>query len=324
MGYGGSNPSLRTTMSRLDYSRSVAFFRDSFVPFALAQVSIGSSPVLYGLAIYTVLSANYDPVGKKLFIFRLEDHWNRLINSARTMDFNGFLETWTFERFEKMVHDLLTKNKVQEDALVRVSVFIDANLAGTKIHGLPNSVSAYVYPLGEILPRGGIDVCISSWKRLSSKAIPVRAKVNGGYVNSALMKNEALTNGFHDALALDEKGNVCEGTVANIFFVKEGKLITPSTNFDLLEGITRMSLIEMSRDMGYTVEERAVLNNELSTFDEAFFCGSSARVVPILSIDRKKVGKGIPGEITRKLATIYSQILQGTVEKYQRWNTEVF
>lgn len=305
---------------KLDYKTSIAYLRDSFVPFSDANLSIGSSPVLYGLAIYTVFGVNYNPETKKLSIFRLRDHWDRLVNSAKIMDFHGFVETWTYEKFENMVRELIAKNAVEEDALVRVSVFVDANLAGTKIHGLPNSVSAYVYPMGEILPRSGINVCISKWKRISSEAIPVRAKVNGGYVNSALMKNEALMKGFHDAIALDERGNICEGTVANIFFVKDGVLVTPSVDFDLLEGITRKSIIQIAKDLGYAVEERAISKDEIPSFTEAFFCGSSARITPILSIDSKKVGEGNIGKITGQLSETYSKILRGELPVYASWN----
>jgi branched-chain amino acid aminotransferase len=306
-------------MQKFNYEKGVAFMRDKFVPFSDANVSIGSSPVLYGLAIYTVFGVIWNKENKSLSVFRLEDHFKRLQNSAKTMDFHGFLETWTYEKFEKMVFDLIKKNKLEEDALVRVSVFIDANLAGTKIHGLKNSVSAYVYPLGEILPRNGVNVCVSSWTRVSSKAIPVNAKVNGSYVNSSLMKNEALLKGFHDAIALDEKGNICEGTVANLFFVKKGKLVTPSVDFDLLHGITRRTIIELAKDLNIKVEERAIKPKELGTFEEAFFCGSSARITPILSIDKKRVGDGEIGKVTELLIKKYQDALLGIEPKYSKW-----
>ena len=306
-------------MSKLDYSKSVAFLRDSFVPFSDANVSIGSSPVLYGLSIYTVFSVNMNPDDKSLSIFRLEDHWKRLCNSARLMDFNTFEKNWNHEKFEKMIRELIAKNNIEEDVLVRVSVFIDALLAGTKIHDLPTSLSAYVYPVGEILPREGAHVCVSSWKRISSKAIPVNAKVNGSYVNSALIKNEALLNGYQDALAVDERGNICEGTVANVFFVKDGVLHTPSVEFDLLEGITRRSIIELARDLHINVEERAISVEELPTFNEVFFCGSSARIVPILSIDKRNVGEGKIGPVTAQLMKKFEGVLRGTEKGYEKW-----
>lgn len=303
----------------LDYSRSIAFFRDSFVPFSNANLSIASSPVLYGLAVYTVFSLNWNEKEKKLYAFRLEDHYKRLVSSAKIMDFNTFEKSWTYEKFEKMVLELVKKNNVKEDALVRVSVFVDALLAGTKIHDLPHSLSAYVYPMGEILPRTGVNLCVSSWVRNSDNAIPARAKVNGGYVNSALMKNEALLNGYDDAIALDAQGNVTEGTVANLFFVSNGRLITPSSSFDILEGITRDSIIKIAHDLKIEVVERAVDRSELYKADEAFISGSSARITPILSIDKRNIGNGKPGPITLKLLKKYEEIQRGIVKEYGQW-----
>ncbi len=310
-------------MSRLDYSKSIAYFRDSFVPFSDAKVSIASSPVLYGLSIYTVFSLSWNPKDKKLYVYRLEDHWKRLVSSAKIMDFHSFITEWDYKKFEKIIFELIDKNNIKEDALVRVSVFIDALLAGTKIHGLQNSLSAYVYPLGEILPRAGIDVCVSSFRRTPDNSIPSRAKVNGGYTNVALMKNEAILNGYHDAIALNDRGYVTEGTVANIFFVRDNTLITPPIGFDILEGITRDSIIKIAHEMKIKVVERPVLRSELYIFDEAFMCGSSARITPVLSIDKRKVGNGKVGKITSDLIQKYEQILQGKVKGYEKWVKKV-
>jgi len=310
----------------LDYSKSIAFMRDRFVPFVDAHVSIASSPVLYGLSIYTVFSLSWNEKEKKLYAFRLKDHFRRLVSSARIMDFNSFAETWDYDRFEKMVHDLVKKNNIAEDALVRVTVFVDALLAGTKIHGLPMALSAYVYPMGEIVPRSGINVCISSWRRNSDNAIPSRAKVNGGYANVALMKNEALVNGYDDAIALDENGAVTEGTVANIFIERGGILITPAVNFDLLEGITRDSIIRIAHDMGIEVLERAVTRSELYIAGEVFITGSSARITPILSIDRREIGThgdGRIGPITTRLMEKYEDIQRAHIKDYPEWRLNI-
>ncbi len=307
----------------LDYSKSIAFFRDSFIPFSDASLSIASSPVLYGLAIYTVFSLNWNEKEKKLYIFRLEDHYKRLVSSAKIMDFNLFEKSWSYEKFEKMIFELVKKNNIKENALVRVSVFVDALLAGTKIHDLPHSLSAYVYPMGEILPRSGVNLCVSSWVRNSDNAIPARAKVNGGYVNSALMKNEAILNGYDDAIALDVHGNVTEGTVANLFLASDGKLITPSSNFDILEGITRDSIMKIARDLKIEVVERAVSRSELYRADEAFISGSSARITPILSIDKRSIGNGKPGPITLKLLKKYEEVQKGMTKEYGAWRKKV-
>ena len=236
-------------MSKFNYEKGTAFMRDKFVPFADAQLHIASSPVLYGLAIYTVFGLNWNASENKLYAFRLADHYARLVKSAKVIGFEGFEKNWSYKKFEATMLELVKKNAIKEDALVRVCVFIDAIIAGTKIHGQPIALSAYVYPLGQILPKSGINVCVSSWRRNPDDAIPSRAKINGSYVNACLMKNEAMLNGYDDAIALDHSGHVTEGTVANIFLVRGGKLVTPSPSSDILEGITRDSVLAIARDL---------------------------------------------------------------------------
>ncbi len=295
------------------------YFRDKFLPFSEANVSIASSSVLYGLSVYTVFGVTWNEKEKKLYAFRLQDHYERLVNSARIMDFNSFARDWPWERFEKTTQELIARNNVTENALVRVTIFIDEIVSGTKIHNLKNSVSAYIYPLGEILPLSGANVCISSWVRNSDNSIPAKAKINGSYVNASLMKNEALLNGFDDAIALDHHGHVAEGTVANLFIVRNGKLVTPDTSTDILEGITRDSLIEIARLNGIEVEERSIDRTELYKSSEAFLCGTSARITPVLSIDRRPVGDGSIGIVTKQLMTSYADVQYGRDKRFVNW-----
>jgi branched-chain amino acid aminotransferase len=310
-------------MSKLDFQKSTAFFRGNFVPFSEANLSIASSPVLYGLSVYTVFNAIWNEDNKELNIFRLRDHYKRLCNSARIMDFERFEEKYSYDEFEKIMKELLNKNKIQENVLIRVTIFIDELIAGTKINGLKNSMSAYVYPMGEILPRSGANVCVSSWTRAADNMIPARAKVNGQYVNASLMKNEALQNGYDEAIALDDDGHVSEGTVANIFMVRDGKLITPDMATDILEGITRNSIIEIAGNLGIEHEQRTIDRTELYIADEAFMCGSSANVTPILTIDKRKVSDGRVGEITSKLSDEYQKTQLGKNKKFAKWVTKV-
>ncbi|HEU4610015.1 MAG TPA: aminotransferase class IV, partial [Chitinophagaceae bacterium] len=215
------------------------------------------------------------------------------------------------------------RNRISENALIRVTVFIDELAAGTKIHGLKNSLSAYAYPLGEILPRNGTHLCISSWVRNSDNSIPAKAKINGSYVNASLMKNEALLNGYDDAIALDHHGHVAESTVANLFIVRDGKLATPDTSTDILEGITRDSLLEIAKKEGLAVEERSIDRTELYKAEEAFLCGSSARITPVLSIDKRPIKDGQIGPITERLMKKYDDIQWGFAEDFTEWRLVV-
>jgi branched-chain amino acid aminotransferase len=307
----------------LDYKKTIVYFRDQWVPFNEANLSIASSPVLYGLSVYTVFNSIWNEDNKQLNVFRLRDHYRRLCNSARIMDFERFEEKYSYDEFEKIMKELLNKNKIQENALVRVTLFIDELVAGTKINGLKNSMSAYVYPMGEILPKSGVNVCVSSWTRASDNMIPARAKVNGQYVNASLMKNEALQNGYDEAIALDASGHVSEGTVANLFIIRDDKLITPDMATDILEGITRNSIIEIANELGIEHEQRTIDRTELYIADEAFMCGSSANVTPILSIDKRKVGNGKIGKITKMISDEYSKIQKCENPRFAKWIIKV-
>lgn len=311
-------------MKTLDLSKTDVFFRDKFVPFNDAGLSIASSPVLYGLSIYTVFGAHWNERKQQLYAFRLEDHYNRLVNSAKIMNFSDFTKLCTYKDFEKRMLELLKRNSVKEDALVRVTIFIDELIAGTKIHGLKNSWSAFVYPFGEILNHNGIHVGVSSWVRSSDNAIPPRAKVNGNYVNASLMKNEALQNGYDDAIALDKSGRVSEGTVANVFLIRNNILITPDPSKDILEGITRNTLLRIADHLGVKHEQRPVDRTELYIADEMFFCGSSARITPVLSVDRRKVGDGTIGDVTKLFIDYADKLQRGDEKDIYGWLMPVY
>lgn len=306
-----------------DYINSTVYFDGAFVPFSRANVSIASSSVLYGLTVYTVFNANWNSEQQKLHIFRLKDHYKRLVNSARIMDFHNFRDEYSYEEFEKTMLELLKRNKVQEDVLVRVAVYIDELIAGTKIHGLKNSLSAYIYPFGKILNPKGINACVSSWVRTQDNAQPSRAKINGSYINASLMKNEALLNGYDESISLDHNGHVAEGTVANLFIIRDGVLITPDKSTDLLEGITRASIIQIAKERGIKTEQRAVDRSELYIADEILMCGSSARIIPILCVDKRPIGDGKEGPITKKLTELYASIQRGESEDTRAWLTSL-
>lgn len=305
--------------SPFDYKTSIALFRDEFVPFGEAQVSIASSPVLYGLAVYTVFNVIWDSEQQALRIFRLRDHWKRLCNSARIMGFADFAESHPYDVFESRMKELLKQNNVQENVLVRASIFIDELIAGTRIVGLTNSFSAYVYPMGQFYKKEGVNVCVSTWRHVEDDAIPARAKVNGLYVSNSLMKNEALLNGFDEAICLDRDGHVTEGTVANIFMVRDGVLITPAVTSDILEGITRDTVIKLASHLHMPMEVRDIDRSELYMADELFFCGSSARVAPILSVDKRTVGVGVIGSVTKDIAEAYEAVQAGKIEQFSNW-----
>ena len=168
----------------------------------------------------------------------------------------------------------------------------------------------------------GLDVAVSSWRRLSDNAIPARAKTTGSYINSALARTEADQAGFDEAIVLREDGTVAEGSAMNIFMVLDGKLITSPPTADILIGITRNTVMELARkELGLDVVERPIGRTELYVCDELFFTGTGAQVAPVRSVDRRLVGDGKPGPISKKLQTLYFEVVQGKVDKYRHWCT---
>lgn len=290
-----------------DLSKTTAYMRDKFVPFPEANVSIASAPVLYGLSIYTVAPVFWNEETKDFHIFRIKDHFKRLQNSARIMAFDGFDKEWDFERFESTMIELLEKNKIRKDSLLRVSLFVDAELMGARMHDLTHSLCAFVYPSAPLIPKSGAHLCVSNWRRTPDNAIPSRAKINGSYVNAALMRHEAMLSGFDDAIALDEQGHVAESTVANLFIVRGGNLITPSSSTDLLEGITRDTVMKLADFFDIETEERTVDRSELYIADEIFICGSSMQITPVTKVDHRLIGDGKPGKITSKIVDAYDK-----------------
>jgi branched-chain amino acid aminotransferase len=297
---------------------SISYLRDSYVPFAEANLSIASSSVLYGMSIYTVFNVIYK--NEELYAFRLKDHYKRLCNSAKIMGMSAFDTYISFENFEKIVSELLAKNDLKENALVRVAYFIDENAAGTKIQGLKTSMSMYVLPMKSFYGKPAIDTCISSWIRVADNMIPPRAKVNGSYANACLMKNEALQKGFDEAIAINSAGHVSEATVANLFIVKNGALFTPDINSDILEGITRNTVIEIAKKKGISCVEKKITKEELYDADEIFLSGSSANIVSVQSVD----GKNIPqNTLTKEIAKIYEEVRTGENDGFIGWLTKI-
>lgn len=296
------------------------YFKNSIIESKFANLSIASSAVLYGLSVYTVFAVSLDKDGKKL-AFRLADHFQRLINSSKIIGIDTFEQNWDYKKFEKAVKELINANDVKSDIYVRATVHVDAEIAGTRSRGLSTALSMFIYDAEPILSPGGCKLKTSTWRRIPDYAIPSRAKVNGAYVNSVLAKQEAIDGGYDDCIFLDINGHVCELSAANIFIVRHGKLITPDTTQDLLEGINRKTVIELARELGYEVIERSVDLTELYIADEAFACGTSANVSPIIEIDSRKISDGKIGKITSEIQK--SHLEARKISNNKGWLTEV-
>lgn len=305
-------------MTNLDYLRSsVVYFENAFMPFTQANLSIASAPVQYGLSVYTALNVFSD--SDTAWAFRLRDHYNRLVTSARILGMSDFKSLCTYSRFKWLVKELIERNGTKDKAIVRINYYVNNIMAGTVIGGQPTELSMFVLPFDDYYHKPSLSVMVSSWRRVRDTSIPARAKITGSYVNSALMKSEAVVNGYDDCIALDEYGHVTEGAVANVFLVKDGRLITPAISTDILEGITRDTVIKLAKGLNISVEERSVDRTELYAADEIFLSGSSARVWPITSVDKRQVGDGDIGMITKRLSAEYATLQRDGWQMYPEW-----
>lgn len=307
-----------------DLRKSKGYFRDGLVNFDEMQVSVASASVLYGLGVYTVFYAGWDAHNDQLNVFRLEDHYKRLRQSARIMNFPDFAEAYSFSQFQSLLVNLLRVNKIRDNALVRVSYFIDEDLKGTRSLGLKASLAAFAYPASPMYDASGIHVGISSITRTPDNAIPARAKVHGNYVNSTLAKNEMLVAGYDEALMLDSQGQVAESTVSNICVVRDGTIISPGPSTDLLEGITVRSIEALAKHLNIPFVWRAIDRSELGIADEIFLTGSSAGVTPVLSVNKQPVGSGVKGPITTQLSTAYQDARLGKLKEFSSWLTPIY
>lgn len=292
-----------------------AFFGSEVGPLERATLGVASSAVLYGLSVYTVFPVSVTKQG--LVAFRLSDHWKRLLDSARIIGIDTFEKKWDFDAFQKAVVATVAANAVTEDVFIRATVHVSEQVPGTRSRGLETTFSIFIYEAAPIVPQDGMRLKTSVWRRIPDYAIPSRAKVNGAYVNSVLGKQDALDSGYDDCIFLDTLGHVCELSAANIFIVRNGVLITPDTASDILEGINRRTVLEFAQDMHIPVAERPIDLTELYVADEAFACGTSAFVAPIAEIDKRRIGIGSMGPLTKRLREKHAHVLHAEDEKYQ-------
>lgn len=300
----------------------LAFFKKQVVPLDEAKVSIMTHAFNYGTGVFEGIRGNWNPDENKIFIFRMPEHYERFKASCRILRINI---PYSVEDLCEITKELVARNGFREDIYIRPIAYKASQAIGVKLHGLEDDLAIFVTPLGPYLEGdSGIRACTSSWRRIDDTMIPARAKVTGIYVNSALAKTEANENGFDEAILLTSDGHVSEGSGENIFLVMKGKLITPAVTDNILVGITRDTVIRLAaEELGIETIERSVDRSELYIADEVFMTGTAAHVTPVVEIDRRPVGDGRVGPITRRLMDLYFAVIRGQNPKYLSWCTPV-
>ncbi|KAF0134187.1 MAG: branched-chain amino acid aminotransferase [Candidatus Saganbacteria bacterium] len=299
-----------------------AFFKGKFVPFSEAKISIMTHAFNYGTACFEGIRGYYNNNKKQLYILKLTEHYERLIQSCKIVRINL---KYSLEEMCKTTLELAKRNDYQEDVYIRPLAYKSEEKIGLGLSGVEDDFCIYLSPFGKYLDTTkGIKVAVSTWRRIDDSSIPARAKLTGSYINSSLAKSEAKENGFDEAIMLSMDGHVSEGSGENLFLVRGRKLITPYLADNILEGITRNSVIELAKnELGLEVEERSVDRTELYVADEIFLCGTGAEIAPVLEVDRRSVKEGKIGSITKKLQELYFSAVRGETSKYSSWLTPV-
>jgi len=300
-----------------------AYFRGKIVPYADAKVSVMTHALNYGTAIFGGVRGYWNEAEEELFLFRPEDHFQRLINSTRI-----FLMELELKRKEltQLVVELLQKEGYRQDVYIRPLAYFADEIIGVKLHDLQTELTIFSVPFDRYVSNDtGAHVTISSWRRVDDNMIPARAKVSGAYVNTALIKTDALRSGFDEALVLGQDGHITEGSAENLFMVRNGALITPPITDNILEGITRATVMELAeKELGLPVIQRSIDRTEVFICDELFLTGTAAQVTSITQVDHRPVGDGTMGAITAKLRQLYDDAVRGKLKNYRHWNHPVY
>lgn len=299
-----------------------AFFEGKIVLLSEAKINIATHGFLYGTAVFGGIRAYWNGEKKRLFVFRPWDHYHRLLHSARMM---AMQTSYDEESLIDLMLELLRMDNYQQDVYMRPT-FYKADLGiGVKLHDLKDEFCLFTMPYEKYVKNDtNAHVTISSWRRIDDNMIPARGKVAGAYANSALIKTDANRAGFDEALVLDQNGHLSEGSAMNIFMVRDGIVYTPPVTDNILEGISRKSVMEILRkEMGLEVAERSIDRTEVAIADEFFMTGTAAQIMAVTKVDHRPIGRGEMGPVTAKLRTLYEDILRGKNPKYAHWNIAV-
>jgi branched-chain amino acid aminotransferase len=300
-----------------------AYFEGNFVPVEEAKVSVMTHAFNYGTGMFEGIRGYYSAKEDNILIFKLKEHIDRFTRNFRVicMDIPE-----SFEDIERICLEVVRRSEFREDVYLRPICYKSDLSLGPTVKGVTSRFCCYAIKLGLYCDiEAGLDVAVSSWRRLSDNAIPSRVKTTGSYINSSLAATEAKQAGFHEAIFLREDGSVAEGSAMNIFMVLDGKLITPPSTADILVGVTRNTIMQLAKEqLGLEVVERTIARTELYVCDELFFCGTGAQVAPVRSVDQRVLGDGKPGPVTQKLQQLYFDVVQGKVPQYRHWCTPVY
>ncbi len=300
----------------------LVYFNGKIVPLSEAKLSVLTHALHYGTGVFEGIRAYWREDDEEMFLVRAEDHYQRWKTNCRILEIEPAMSP---HELAELTAELIRLNHFRTDVYVRPLAYMSAARIGVRPDGR-HDFSIVAIPYGVYLPsENGIHAGVVSWRRVEDSALPARGKICGAYVNSVLATTEAHRHGYDEGIILNEDGHVAEGSTCNIFIVRHGKLITPPPSDNILEGITRDSVIELARrEMHLEVAERSIDRSELYVCEEAFFTGTAVEIAPITRIDHRPVGTGQIGFIASHLRELYFQATHGRIAAYEPWLKPVY
>ena len=300
-----------------------AFFKGEIVPIEEAKVSVMTHGFNYGTGCFEGIRAYWNGDRSQLYVFRLKEHYERMRRSARILRIDL---PFSADELSESTLELLRREGYREDVYIRPLAYKASEIIGVRLHDLVDGFAMFAVPFGRYIENEeGAHVCISSWQRVDDNATPARAKITGAYINSALSKTDAVLSGYDEALVLSGSGHISEGSAENFFMVRDGTLITPPVTSNILEGITRETIITLARDeMGIQTVERPIDRSEAYVCDEAFFTGTGVQVAAITQIEHRPIGSGAIGPVVTRLRELYFEAVRGKNPKYRHWCAPVY
>ncbi|MGI2907855.1 branched-chain amino acid transaminase [Tolypothrix sp. VBCCA 56010] len=292
---------------------AIAYFQNQFLPFAEAKISIATHALHYGTGAFGGLRGIPDPQEpKQILLFRLDRHCQRLSDSAKFLHYN-----LSANKIEEIIIEFVKRNKPTKSFYIRPFVYTSDLGILPRLHNIDKDFFVYGLELGDYLSPEGVSCRFSSWYRQEDRSFPLRGKISAAYITSSLAKTEAVESGFDEAILMNSQGKVSEASGMNIFIVRNGQIFTPANDQDILEGITRDSILTIAKDLGIKIVERSVDKSELLIADEVFLSGTAAKIVPVTRIESYKLPQNRP--ITEKLREKLIAITENRESKYRDW-----
>jgi len=299
-----------------------AFFKGKYVPHTEAKIGILTHAFNYGTGVFEGIRAYWNDAEQQLYVWRLREHMERLTRSCRILTLGM---KYSVDELCTITTEVLRRSDVRSDMYIRPLAYKSGEVVGVRMHGVEDDFCMAIVPMGKYVEADMARCKVTTWRRMDDSIAPIRAKITGIYINSALAKSEVVLDGYDEAIFLSMDGHVSEGSGENLFIVRDGKLITPCVSQNVLEGITRDFVLQLAReDLGIPVVERAIDRSELYIADECFMTGTAAEMTPIGEIDRRTVGTGKLGPITARLRTAFESAVRHQSKKYHSYCTPVW